>query len=386
MKLFTQLLDEGLKERGHQTKIWGPKLYLSNSKLPSILMKWLRYIDQYLIFPFTFKIKSKHIPDDTLFVLIDQALGIWVPLIQNKKHVIHCHDFIALKSAHGIIKQNPTGWTGKIYQKMIFRELSKANCFISISKNTQMELGRFMGKKPIVHEQIYNALNPMFVPGSFLKAREVIGKQVSVNLEAGYILHVGGNAFYKNRVGLIAIYTAWRKKSKSTLPLLLVGGVQQPSTNIKQKCKESPYSNDIHFLVNVADEIILKAYQGAILLVYPSLFEGFGWPVAEAMAAGCPVLTTDEAPMNEVGGTAAIYIKKCPNEDVLEVWANQSAETLEEIIQLTPTQRENLIQKGIQNSSRFKKNTILDQIELVYQHIVNLSAVKNYTIDSKKSH
>tara|TARA_R110002167_G_scaffold84156_11_gene228758 strand:+ start:5882 stop:7051 length:1170 start_codon:yes stop_codon:yes gene_type:complete len=369
MDRYLNFLSEGMGNRGHTTEVWNPKPYFSKMNLPENLNKWLRYVDQFVLFPLWFKFKSKALPKATLFVLVDQALGMWMPLLQHKKHVVHCHDFIALKSALGNIKENPTSKTGKIYQRLILKGFSKANCFISVSKNTQVELVQFLDKQPLLNEQVYNALDPLFVPGDLKLARTVVGNHINLDLEQGYILHVGGNDFYKNRVGVIELYDAWRDITNTSLPLLLLG--YEPADHIKKRYEASPYKNNIHFLVDIKDQLLLKAYQGAGVLVFPSLAEGFGWPVAEAMAAGCPVITTGEAPMNEVGGTAALYIKRCPSGTGLQAWAKASATVLETTIQLTAQERAALINKGFANAQRFDGNQILDRLEKIYSEIVN---------------
>ncbi|MGY8914247.1 MAG: glycosyltransferase family 4 protein [Flavobacteriales bacterium] len=370
MERYTRFLSNGMTSRGHEVDIWGPKLYLSKYNIPNWINKWLRYLDQYVLFPISFKRKSKDLPKETLFVLIDQALGIWMPLLQHKKHVVHCHDFIALKSALGTIKENATSWSGKIYQRLILKGFSKAHNFISVSKNTKAELIQFLEKKPSLNEQVYNALDPIFVPGSEPEARRILGNHLNVDLEQGYILHVGGNTFYKNRVGVIEVYNAWRKKSNKNLSLLLVGGSQQPTGKVLAHYERSPYKQDIYFLPRVDDQLLLNAYQGATVFVFPSLLEGFGFPIAEAMASGCPVITTNEAPMNEVGGSAALYIERCPNDDAMQSWAIESAKVLEKIVQLNSEERAQLIRKGLINAERFKGDTILDSIEHIYKEIV----------------
>ncbi len=370
MARYANFLSEGMLSRGHEVSIWGPRLYLSKFKLPSGINKWLRYIDQYVLFPIWFKSKNRNLTNDTLFVLIDQALGLWMHMLRDKKHVVHCHDFIALKSAKGIIKENPTSWSGRLYQCLILKGFSKAKNFISVSKNTQEELGQFLGKKPIVNEQVYNALDPIFVPGSSSEARKALGILLNVDLDQGYILHVGGNTFYKNRVGVIEIYNAWRSISKKTIPLLLVGGSQNPSGKVQTQYETSPFKKDIHVLARVEDQILLKAYQGATIFVFPSLMEGFGFPIAEAMAAGCPVFTTNEAPMNEVGGSAAVYIKRCPSNDAMHSWAIESAKVLEKVVQLEKEDRADLVKKGLINTNRFEGHKILDKVEQIYKEIV----------------
>lgn len=368
MSRYGNFVSRGLLKRGHDIEIWGPKLYLSKYNLPEGINKWLRYIDQYLIFPVWFKIKSKYLTREPLFVLIDQALGMWMPLIRHKKHIVHCHDFIALKSALGMIKENPTSRSGKTYQRLILKGFSMADNFICISRNTQQELLHFLKKKPIRVEQVYNALDPLFVPGDMAKAKIIVGNFIQANLMNGYILHVGGNTFYKNRVGVIALYTAWRKQTKAAQPLVLIG--YKPSADIIAHIEDSKYKKDIHFLVGASDELLLYAYQGASVFVFPSLEEGFGFPIVEAMAAGCPVITTNEAPMNEVGGTAAAYIKRCPSYKEMPIWAMESAVVLERTLQLSTEDRTTMIQKGLDNVGKFYGSKILDRLERIYEDIV----------------
>ncbi|MBD0850779.1 glycosyltransferase [Maribacter arenosus] len=368
MVRYASFLNEGMRHRGHNTEIWAPKPFLSNNNLPEGIKKWLRYLDSFVLFPLRFKIQSRKLPKDTLYVLIDQALGMWMPLLRNKKHVVHCHDFIALKSALGQIKENPTSGTGKTYQRLILKGFSKADNFICISENTHSELLRFLDKDPIRVEQVYNALDPAFKPGNIEEARRLVGNFVKQDLKEGYILNVGGNGFYKNRIGVIAIYTAWRKQTQSSLPLLMIG--YRPSASIQAHFEASPYKKDIHFLVQVSQELLLKGYQGASVFVFPSLAEGFGWPIAEALAAGCPTITTDAAPMNEVGGKAATYIERCPSYGEIPIWAAESAKVLEATLQMGTKERAVMIQKGLDNALRFKEDKILDRLEGIYNDIM----------------
>ncbi|MBU2995643.1 glycosyltransferase family 4 protein [Cellulophaga baltica] len=369
MKRYENILNLGLQKRGHETQIWAPKLYLSKKDSRSGLSKWLRYIDVYFLFPIVFHWKNRLTPKDTLYILIDQALGIWTPLIKNRKHVIHCHDFIALKSSLGLIKENPISKTGKIYQNLILKGFSKADNFIAISKNTQRELLSFLQKQPKTLEQVYNPIDPKFTIGDTKKAKIFIENKIDNKLQNGYILHVGGNTFYKNRAGVIQLYQEWRTMSDQNLPLLMIGS--SPCKKMVQLQEQSPFSKDIYFLTKVSDETLVKAYQGATLFLFPSLLEGFGFPVAEAMACGCPVITTDAMPMNEVGGTAAHYIKSMPSSpENKTAWLKESALIVEKMMQLTESERKNIVQKGLEHCAIFNEKTILNQIEKIYLDII----------------
>lgn len=368
MKRYCSFLSDGLQLKGHETQIISPKAILSKDGMPKQLKKWLRYIDSFILFPIWLFLENKRLPKNTLYVITDQALGMWMPVLKNKNHVVHCHDFTALKSSLGLMIENPTSWSGKIYQNLIFKGFSKADNFICISKNTQQELIHFLHKTPRKIEQVYNALDPMFKTGNIVEARNYISQFLDVDFSNGYLMHVGGNDFYKNRTGVVALYDAWRRQTNTVLPLLMIG--YEPSEIIRRSYDRSPYKEDIHFLIRVENELLLKAYQGCSLFLFPSLTEGFGWPVAEAMASGCPVITTNEAPMNEVGGEAAVYIERCPAPDKVLVWASESAKILETTLQLSEKEKDILIQKGLRQAELFGEERILNQIASFYNEII----------------
>ena len=368
MKRYCSFLSEGLQVKGHDTKIVSPKAILSKDYMPKKMKKWLRYIDSFILFPIWLFVESKKLPKSTLYVITDQALGMWMPILRKKNHVVHCHDFTALKSSLGLMIENPTSWSGKKYQQLILKGFSKASNFICISKNTEIELLHFLQKTPQKIEQVYNALDPMFKTGDTTDARNYVRNYLDLDVGNGYLMHVGGNDFYKNRTGVIALYNAWRKQTNSPIPLLMIG--YEPSEILQKSYDASPYKEDIHFLIRVDNELLLKAYQGCRLFLFPSLTEGFGWPVAEAMASGCPVITTNRAPMNEVGGDAAIYIERCPSPAEIISWATASAKIVETALQLSENERDAVIKKGLEQSKKFNGKDILNQIEVFYQSVL----------------
>lgn len=369
MPRFTRLLSDGMRNRGHNIQIWSPTPKAIQILAPKSLKKWLGYIDMFYFFPKQVKKRLKKTNSNTLFVITDHALGPWVPLISNSPHVIHCHDFLAQKSALNLIPENPTGWTGKQYQKLIRWGYSKGRNFISVSKITRQELHNLLPLSPDSSEVIYNGLNQPFVPQPISKMRSEFSKFLNLEVEKGYILHVGGNQWYKNRNGILEIYNALRENSETSLPLILIGS--EPSNALLDLQKKSQFSHDIHFISQVPDDMVRKAYAGASVFLFPSLAEGFGWPIAEAMASGCPVITTNEAPMTEVADAAGYYIEKRPSDDskVLE-WSLKAAKTLNQVINLSAIDREQAIIKGLENAKRFDQNKALDSIEKAYKNIL----------------
>jgi glycosyltransferase involved in cell wall biosynthesis len=269
----------------------------------------------------------------------------------------------------GEIKENIIGQTGISYQAYIRNGYSVGKNFISVSQKTKNDLIRILPGAPKVSEVIYNGLNRPFSPKDKAISRKILGNIIKRNLSDGYILHVGGNDWYKNRIGVIEIYNAWRNLGSDKIPLLLVGSL--PDKKISDRYNQSLYKSDIYFSHDLDDESVCLAYSGAHVLLFPSLDEGFGWPIAEAMASGCPVITTGEAPMTEVGGKAAYYIPKRPIDNgLVNEWAMEGAQMLSKVLNLPLLELKKVIESSLENSKRFELNLYLDQVEKIYSRIL----------------
>lgn len=370
MPRFAKMLSTGMHARGHTVDTWSPAPYFYNLSKNTALQKWLGYLDQYLIFPRYIKRRLPKLPSNTLFVFTDQALGMWVPTVARRHHAIHCHDFLALKSALNEITENATSSTGKLYQRLILRGLQKGINFICVSENTRKDLLRFVEKKSINAHVVYNGFHQTFSPINKEEAREQLGRLLKIDLQEGYLLHIGGNLWYKNRAGVMEIYDAWRKKSRRSLPLLMIG--EGPDASLKERHASSPYAKDIYWFPDVSDETIRLAYGGASVFLFPSLGEGFGWPIAEAMASGAVVVTTDEAPMSEVAGNAGFLIPRMPNEsEAIKQWSHSSADVVDKILSLSSGEITEITSKGIENAKRFDTRLALDEIERIYKQIIS---------------
>ncbi|SDD62397.1 Glycosyltransferase involved in cell wall bisynthesis [Mucilaginibacter pineti] len=370
MPRFAKMLSEGMAQKGHNVQVWSPKARVRKTPGNSALKKWFGYIDQYIIFPLEVNRRLKSCSPDTLFVFTDHALGPWVPLVAQKKHVIHCHDFLAQRSALGQIPQNPTSKSGRIYQSYINKGYLAGKNFISVSKKTQEDLAEFLPFKPALSKVVYNGLNQSFL--KFDKAQSInkLKSELAIDLQRGYILHVGGNQWYKNRVGVIDIYNAYRKNYESALPLLMIGS--PPVSEIVAAFNKSAFKNDIHLLTGKDDEFVRSAYAAASVFIFPSLAEGFGWPIAEAMASGCPVVTTNQAPMTEVAGDAAFLVPAMPYDEAdRQSWAEAASAVLNNVISMDEDERAKVISKGLLNVKRFDTQEAINEIESIYLEILN---------------
>lgn len=374
MPRFSSMIQQGMQELGHTVEAWSPEPFFYRLPVGQRLKKWLGYLDQYIVFPQQVFMRLKKRPADTLFVFSDQALGPWVPLVAKRPHIIHVHDFMALRSSLGEFVQNPTGWSGRQYQAMIRRGFGYGQAFVSVSERTRTDLQRFLPGKPSISTVVYNGLN---FPFRCMSQTEYLPVLSSVGLTvplSGFLLHVGGNQWYKNRLGVLEIYAAYVQHEQSPLPLWMIGS--PPTDAMKAIAQTLVGKGQVLFLAGLTDEQVCAAYSAARLMIFPSLAEGFGWPIAEAMACGCLVLTTDEAPMTEVGGDAAFYISKRPN-DQSDDWATHAGNRLVNILMLPAEEQQLRKLQGFRQASQFDTEKTMNAYEKIYQQAVDTAKIAN---------
>ena len=372
MPRFAGMISQAMTARGHEVQMWtSPPKFSPMANRSPFVRKWLGYVDQFLMYPRNLRRRINRQPDNTLFVVTDQALGIWVPCLAHRPHVIHCHDFMALKSALGEFPENPTGWTGRQYQRLIRRGFSQGKNFISVSEKTKTDLCHFLPHPPKVSKVVHNGLNHPFQPMD-LAERLVRLQPTGIEIaESGFIVHVGGNQWYKNRLGVLKIYQCLVATHLHSPALWMIG--PKPTDSLLKLAEAIPHPGKVYFLSDLANEQVNAAYAHARALLFPSLEEGFGWPIVEAMASGCPVITTDTAPMNEIAGGAARLIPRMPQDLVEQTgWAIVAARTVDEVIRLSDYQKSSLIEQGKLNATRFKTETAIAAYEKIYSEALGL--------------
>jgi glycosyltransferase involved in cell wall biosynthesis len=373
MPLFAKMIFDGMAERGHQIVTWSPKPFFYRLPAPRALKKWFGYIDQYVVFPFQVRWRLHKVYTPTMFVFSDQGLGPWVPLVKNKLHVIHCHDFMALGSALGEYPQNRVSFTGRLYQSFIRHGFSQGKYFLSVSKKTCSDLHRYLSIQPNLSAYVYNGLSSAFFPMEKSEARHLFAREGWHPPQQGFLLHVGGNQWYKNRLGVVRIYHEYCKLARSPpLPLCLIGA--EPTHDLRTLAAETPDSGEVVFLSGVSTEVVQAGYCLARLFIFPSLSEGFGWPIAEALVCGCPVVTTGEAPMTEVGGDACAYLPVMPSGNDRQEWAFECAQAVRELLDLPEAEKVVVQEKGFKQALLFDRRLVLDKYEEFYQKVLHSSS------------
>lgn len=243
--------------------------------------------------------------------------------------MVTCHDLLAIRAARGEVPGRRTGWTGRLFQRMILRGLRRAGRMACVSSATRSEAERLIGSSAVIP----NAVDEHWRPMDRAAAREQLGRT------EGYVMHVGGDQWYKNRAGAVRAFIELRKRHTAA-ELVLVGPRLEPA--LERELEKAGLARAVTVLSGVPDETLRALYSLAGVLIFPSLSEGFGWPIIEAQACGCPVVTTDREPMRETGGAGAIYAAEGE-------WAKCAAQVLE----MDRAHRAALVAAGIENARRF---------------------------------
>ena len=370
MRAFAEQIAAGLRNRGHTVQECTAPVRLARlAGRYQPVAKWLGYLDQFVLFPLLLRWRARSLPAGIICVFADQALGPWIPLLKQRPHLVHVHDLLALEAAQHRQPFLQLGWTGRLYQHWIRRGFRQARCFASVSQATRMALVQQLQRRPLLSEVLYNPLQTHFRPLPAGEAAAAVESALPALAGHPFLFHIGRN-WYKNRLGLLAI---WEQLQGLPEPphLVLVGS---PDREMEQWLQQRPQLlSRLHMVDRASDEFVLALYGQAAALLFPSHAEGFGWPILEALACGCPVITTDRSPMSEVGGDAATYIPPSPTEpQAQEAWARLASQQVLSVLLRSPAEREVVRQRGYAQASHFQLEHWLDQLEDLYQQALAL--------------
>jgi len=370
---FVRMLVTACQDRGHNVQVRQPGGALQHRVRGTAAAKWAGYADQYLLFPRELRRLALSDAADTLYVFCDQALGPWVPALAHRPHVVHCHDLLALRSALGEVAENPTRATGRLYQRFIRRGFMQARHFICISRKTQLDLHRLGGAGALTSEVVYNGLNHAYAPMPDARARQLLQEAGVPAPDGPWLLHVGGGQWYKNTPGVLALYGAYARAAlqappATVLPLVVVG--PDPTPPLAQAVANLPPGARVLFVGGLQPLALQALYARAAVLLFPSLAEGFGWPIVEAMACGCPVITTAEPPMNEVGGDVALYLPRLRDAQDMPDWSAAGAAVLQGLLNEDATRRQQRVTAALDRAARFSADGAIEAYLRIYERVL----------------
>lgn len=240
-------------------------------------------------------------------------------LSNDVKHIMVVHDIIP-ELFPGYLNNSRK----RKYWKLTKKAIQKADKIMTVSSRTEKDLIQHLG---IESERI--SVNYIDVDEIY-KRTVGAGHGLSVlnkyNLKPGYVYNGGGLEMRKNVEGLIRAYNMLLENNKKThfinnFPDLVISGKLMPQlkplvTDAEKLVRELNLTGHVKLLDFVPQEDLPALYKNALVFAYPSLYEGFGLPILEAMNSGTPVITSKKSSLPEIGRDAVLY---CNPEDIRDI-------------------------------------------------------------------
>jgi glycosyltransferase involved in cell wall biosynthesis len=280
-----------------------------------------------------------------------------LPFVKKTKTVVTVHDLTPLVFAEHF----PAGIKGTIRWHLQKYNLRRVDAVIADSNSSKNDIIRLAG---VAKEKVTVAYLAAAEEFKMLKKREDIKKKYS--LPDKFVLYVGDVTWNKNIPNLI------RAVQKIDVPLVMVGKALLD----KNFDKENPWNKDlveaqhligrdqfIYLLGFIPTDDLVQLYNQATVAVCPSIYEGFGLPVIQAMQCGCPVVTTHGGSLPEVAGNAALYAESYDNDSI--------AAAIKEVY-FDKNLQDKLSKKGIERAKEFSWKKTADATVKAYKSALGI--------------
>jgi glycosyltransferase involved in cell wall biosynthesis len=353
---FARLLESGLRQAGHQVRVTQPPFVFGKiAEWVPRMEKWLAYVDKLILFP---ALLRGSIQEADIVHICDHSNAVYIPRARRKPYVVTCHDLLAVRGSLGEATDCPASVSGKWLQQWILRGLNRADAIACASRATLSDLSRLLpGRRraTIVPLALRYNLPRLSANESDAQLRSIPG----LDPNKPFVLHVGSSHARKNREGLLRIFA----KAIGRLDAQLVVAGKPLNASQHQLARELHVSDRIVEAHEISNQLLSALYSKAIAFVFPSRFEGFGWPIVEAQACRCPVVCSNRAPFPEVGGEGALFF------DV-----HDEAGFAEAIVQLANNSefRSALIEKGVENLWRYEPEIMISRYISLYEQVLRV--------------
>lgn len=267
------------------------------------------------------------------------------------KSIVTIHDLIFLRYP------NFFPWVDRqVYLKKVKYACEHSDLIISICEQTKQDLINFLGVKADKIRVVYQSCNPRFyTPMDDEKAQNVLRKyEVGKN----FILNVGAIEPRKNTLNLIKAYSKLKKSINSDLIVIGDGGEYKKEVNAL--IVSLGLEKRVRILSNVSSADLPAFYQASQLFVYPSLFEGFGIPIIEALFSKTPVVTSRGSCFPEAGGPNSIYIDPENPEEL--------ANAIEKVL-TDEDLKYSMIENGRNFVEKFHRSNTTEELMKVYREL-----------------
>lgn len=268
------------------------------------------------------------------------------------KSVVTVHDLIFLRFPQ--FYKPIDRW---IYSQKIKYACREANAIVAISEQTKHDLIEFLNVPEEKIHVVYQGCHPNFkrpIPES-----ELADVRRKYTLPEEFLLNVGTIEPRKN--ALLILQAMKALGDTLTLPLVIIGRATAYADTLKIYAQEHSLEHRIHFIHQVSFADLPAIYKMSRAFIYPSLFEGFGIPLVEAIACGTPVITSTGSCFSEAAGPNALYV---PPDDAAEL-----AKAIERVVK-NNSLRDTMIKESTQYIRRFEPEVIANDMMKLYRSLL----------------
>ena len=234
----------------------------------------------------------------------------------------------------------------------------RADRIIAISEATKKDLVELYKIDPERITVIYEGASGEYKPLDPEPGRERL--RAAYQITGPFILYVGNLQPRKNLSRLLMAFARLKEKDRIPHQLVIVGQKTWPEDGISETLRSRALENEVILTGYVPVEDLPAFYNAASFLAYPSIYEGFGLPVIEAMACGTPVITSFGSSLEEIAGGAAILV---------DPYSVSSMASVIEKLANDPELQKDLSRRGLANASRFSFRKMAEQTQEVYHHV-----------------
>lgn len=293
-----------------------------------------------------------------VYHIVDHGYAHLAALLPRERVVVSCHDVMLLKAAEGAAGFTP-GRLSLARFRWSTSFLKSVARVVAVSETTKRDVVRLRGVVPERVSVVPNGIAACFRPlPDEMRAR----LKADIASSRHLMLHVSTGDPYKNVPGTLRVVAALRDGG---VDVTLVRAGKPLNDDERRLARGLRLDGVIVECGRVSDERLVELYNACDVLLFPSFYEGYGWPPLEAMACGTPAVTSDCPSLTEIAGDAALTV---PATDVAEL-----ARAVRAVLE-SPDLAATLRERGIGRAERFTWQRMADAFVRVYQEVAHEAA------------
>lgn len=355
MRLYAERLGDALRKRQvHVTRVRPPGIVPEPWRRGSAVWSKIdAYAGRFAVYP-----RLVRNMDADVVHVVDHGQGHLVGNLDRRRAIVTCHDVILLALAAGRIGAAPVPPVALQLFRISLEHMKVAAAVVADSTQTKRDLVTFVDVDPAKITVIHPGLNQAFSrdpdAGRAFRHR--------LDLGDGLLMLQIGRAFYKNILGVLRVLHRLRAGG---LDVRLARVGRRLAGEERVLADRLGIADSVVELGNIPDDEMPALYNAIDLLLFPSLYEGFGWPPLEAMASGTPVVCSRAGSLDEVVGDAALTADP---EDIDALSWHAAAALTDGALRAT------LITRGLAHAARFNWDRTAEQMIALYRDVTAKAA------------